>query len=204
MYNITNVTKMKVTKVNKNIITFVKTFLVMEDRLLKLLDAEQLSSSKFADVIGVQRSSISHILSGRNKPSFDFLQKTLSAFPHLSAEWLILGKGKMYESGDYYGGGSLFYQPQKFVKNSADEVADNVVLDDKNADANVDLLASGSKIGSSGTFSSGIAQSDEVNQNLNEVSPAQAVENRSVAKRKVKRVILFYEDKTFESFDQEE
>jgi len=55
----------------------------MKERLIQLLDLEQLSPSKFADIIGVQRSSISHVISGRNKPSFDFLQKTLKAFPGL-------------------------------------------------------------------------------------------------------------------------
>jgi len=83
---------------------------MLEERLLKLLDTEQLSSSKFADVIGVQRSSVSHILSGRNKPSFDFLQKTLKAFPYLNADWLILGEGKMYDTEEFTGGGSLFDQ----------------------------------------------------------------------------------------------
>lgn len=69
----------------------------MKERLLQLLDLEHLSPSKFADLIGVQRSSISHVLSGRNKPSFDFLQKTLKAFPGLKADWLMLGEGTMYE-----------------------------------------------------------------------------------------------------------
>ena len=82
----------------------------MEDRLLKLLDAEQLSSARFADVIGVQRSSVSHILSGRNKPSFDFLQKTLMAFPMINADWLILGKGNMYEGEVNTVSGTLFDQ----------------------------------------------------------------------------------------------
>jgi len=50
----------------------------MIERLKTLLDSEKLSYSGFADLIGVQRSSISHILSGRNKPSFDFLQKTMN------------------------------------------------------------------------------------------------------------------------------
>jgi len=68
----------------------------MKERLQDLLKLEQLSPSRFADLIGVQRSSVSHIISGRNKPSFDFLQKTLKAFPGLSAEWLLMGKGNMY------------------------------------------------------------------------------------------------------------
>ena len=69
----------------------------MKDRLVMLLDMEHLTPSKFADLIGVQRSSVSHVLSGRNKPSFDFLEKTLGAFPGLEADWLIMGKGHMYE-----------------------------------------------------------------------------------------------------------
>jgi transcriptional regulator with XRE-family HTH domain len=69
----------------------------MKDRLLKFLNREQLSSARFAEIIGVQPSSISHILSGRNKPGFDFIQKILSGYPSLNAEWLILGKGNMFK-----------------------------------------------------------------------------------------------------------
>ncbi|GAB4259078.1 MAG: helix-turn-helix transcriptional regulator [Vicingaceae bacterium] len=51
-----------------------------------------LTASNFAEEIGVQPSSISHILSGRNKPSLEFLEKVLKRFPKVSADWLILGK----------------------------------------------------------------------------------------------------------------
>jgi len=68
----------------------------IKDRILKFLTRQKLSSSKFADIIGVQRSSVSHILSGRNKPSLDFLQKILSGFPELNSDWLILGKDEMF------------------------------------------------------------------------------------------------------------
>jgi transcriptional regulator with XRE-family HTH domain len=67
----------------------------MKDRLLKFLEEESLTAGKFADEIGVQRSSISHILSGRNNPGYDFFQKILKRYPHLNAEWLITGSGKM-------------------------------------------------------------------------------------------------------------
>ncbi len=69
----------------------------MKERLVLFLDYENLSPAKFADAINVQRSSISHILAGRNKPSFDFIQKTLTVFPYLNADWLITGKGQMIE-----------------------------------------------------------------------------------------------------------
>jgi transcriptional regulator with XRE-family HTH domain len=67
----------------------------MRERLIKFMEAESLSSAKFADDIGIQRSTVSHILSGRNNPSFDFIQKILNKYRYLNAEWLILGIGDM-------------------------------------------------------------------------------------------------------------
>jgi len=62
-------------------------------RLQKIIDFYSLSASSFADRIGVQRSSISHILSGRNKPSLEFVMKVLSSFPEVELYWLLNGKG---------------------------------------------------------------------------------------------------------------
>ncbi|MEP3836560.1 MAG: helix-turn-helix transcriptional regulator [Algibacter sp.] len=62
-------------------------------RLQKVIDYYGESASSFAEKIGVQRSSISHILSGRNKPSLDFILKVLSAFPEVDLYWLFNGKG---------------------------------------------------------------------------------------------------------------
>lgn len=61
------------------------------DRIQYLMQKENLTPSSFADKVGVQRSSISHILSGRNKPSLDFILKIESAFDYVSLEWLIKG-----------------------------------------------------------------------------------------------------------------
>ena len=61
-------------------------------RIIQILEEQQLSSSAFADTIGVQRSSISHVLSGRNKPSLEFILKTVRAFPAYSTDWLLFGK----------------------------------------------------------------------------------------------------------------
>lgn len=61
-------------------------------RITQILEEQQLSSSAFADTIGVQRSSISHVLSGRNKPSLEFILKTVRAFPSYSTDWLLFGK----------------------------------------------------------------------------------------------------------------
>ncbi len=62
-------------------------------RLEKMIHYYGLSASSFAEKIGVQRSSISHILSGRNKPSLEFIMKVLSSFPEVDLYWLLNGKG---------------------------------------------------------------------------------------------------------------
>ncbi len=65
----------------------------MNERLQELLTRERLTAMRFAELVDVQRSSVSHVLSGRNKPGLDFIGKILTAFPHVSPDWLILGQG---------------------------------------------------------------------------------------------------------------
>ncbi len=68
----------------------------MTERLLRFLAAENITQSQLADTLGVARASISHIVSGRNKPGYEFFEKMASHYPALSLEWLIAGRGKMY------------------------------------------------------------------------------------------------------------
>jgi DNA-binding XRE family transcriptional regulator len=69
-------------------------------RLQKVIDFYGENASTFAEKIGVQRSSISHILSGRNKPSLDFVLKVLSSFPDVELYWLLNGKGNFPSQKD--------------------------------------------------------------------------------------------------------
>ena len=65
-------------------------------RLQQFLKAYGLTSSELAQKLGVQKSSISHLLSGRNKPSFDFLSKFARTFPEINLRWLLTGEGDMH------------------------------------------------------------------------------------------------------------
>lgn len=67
-------------------------------RLEIILDYYSLNASSFADKIGVQRSSLSHLLSGRNKPSLDFILKILDVFPEVDLYWLLNGAGSFPKS----------------------------------------------------------------------------------------------------------
>jgi transcriptional regulator with XRE-family HTH domain len=86
----------------------------MKERIQEFLIRENKTSAQLAEEIRVQPSGISHILSGRNKPSLDFILKMLEKYPFLSTEWLLFGKGSMYREpkmGDLFAGIDL--EPRK-------------------------------------------------------------------------------------------
>lgn len=71
----------------------------MVSRIEAILSEKDLTQTQFAASINIQRSTLSHILSGRNKPSLDFVLKVVEAFPEINIEWLTLGIGDMYKAG---------------------------------------------------------------------------------------------------------
>lgn len=69
----------------------------MNTRLKQFLAAENITQAQFADTIEVVRASVSHVLSGRNNPGYDFIKAIMTKYPRLNMEWLMFGKGKMYK-----------------------------------------------------------------------------------------------------------
>lgn len=68
----------------------------MNKRFKLWLDSEGLNANLLSKLVDLNRSSISHIVNGRNKPSFDMLEKILSIYPNLNLNWLITGFGTMH------------------------------------------------------------------------------------------------------------
>jgi len=148
-------------------------FTNMKDRIIQFLSNNGLTSTKFADSIGVQRSSISHILSGRNKPSFDFIEKMLIAYPELDAQWLITGKGNMYSN-----------QPSLFTQ-------------EINQDSAQITNPLESNIQHSAIYNTEKLKSEEENNLSNEKPKKQ--ENSS----DIDRVIIFYKNGAFKEYKPE-
>lgn len=69
----------------------------MLERINKIIEEKQMSTTQFADYINIQRPTMSHIISGRNNPSLDIVMKILTAFPDIDSDWLMFGDGKMYK-----------------------------------------------------------------------------------------------------------
>lgn len=104
----------------------------MRERIIEFLTKENKSSAQFAEDLGVQPSGISHIISGRNKPSLDFVLKMLGKYPFLSTEWILFGKGNMYKENsepDLFS--SIVEKPDMQVVR--DTRAENISVKDKEA-----------------------------------------------------------------------
>ena len=107
-------------------------------RLEILLDYYSLNASSFADKIGVQRSSLSHLLSGRNKPSLDFILKVLDNYPEVDLYWITNGKGVFPKSIkiETASTATLFSEvkPEIVETKIAAEISEskNIIVDEKN------------------------------------------------------------------------
>lgn len=152
----------------------------MNERLRQFLTMEDLTPARFADIMGIQRSGISHLLAGRNKPSFEFIQKMMTAFPDLNSEWLILGKGKPYKTSD----------------RSAPDPADLPLETAPVISEEPDLFSERME---------DLPDFEEVADDLPDSQPAENREigapltaNKEKSVRKIARITIFYTDGTFE------
>ncbi len=131
-------------------------------RLHKILHEYELSASSFADKIHVGRATISHILSGRNKPSLDFVMKVVQTFPQVDIYWLLNGKGT-FPKTDFPNPSTPLTSPPIPEKNS--------------------------ESGTQSTLKKNTSPSLE------------SVLKQSSGPSKIKRIVIFMEDGTFESYD---
>ena len=85
----------------------------MVERIKLLLERKQFTASAFADKLGIPRSRISHVLSGRNNPSLELVNKILDTFPEINTEWLVRGKGDMLRGASIHPSQDLFSEYDK-------------------------------------------------------------------------------------------
>jgi transcriptional regulator with XRE-family HTH domain len=153
----------------------------MRERINRVISHEGLSPSKFADILGVQRSSVSHILSGRNNPGLDFLNKVLTQFPNISGDWLITGQGNMLKKPS-----NPFKMPSLFEKSQSSSSNENKTAEINSAESKAD-----------------IGQVSPQVPNLDKVIKDQMLEAMTVNSKSIERIIVFYNDKSFREYHPE-
>lgn len=141
-----------------------------EDRLQQFLDMEELSQARFADTLGIQRGGLSHLLSGRNKPSYDFIVKLIASYPTLNSEWLLTGKGKPY-------------------KNQPDE-PERIQIRAEEPSQDFGELFSCTEENS--------GQTTDIQPEIKEIHASEPSENPINHNRTIERITIFYSDGTFE------
>lgn len=151
----------------------------MKDRLQRFLELEQLTPAKLADILGIQRSGLSHILSGRNKPGFDLIQKMLVKFPALNADWLITGKGKVYKESNS--------QPDIKISSTLFGISDKT-----------NDIENGGTIQPKTDYKNDTIEKSLSEPTENEIKPVIPVNDTK--KAILKRVILIYSDNTFTEY----
>ena len=72
----------------------------MIDRIKLIMEFYNLSPAAFSEQIGINRSNLTHLFSGRNQPSLDLAKKILHSYPDIKTEWLIMGIGEMLRNDE--------------------------------------------------------------------------------------------------------
>ncbi|MFI0426902.1 MAG: helix-turn-helix domain-containing protein [Flavobacterium sp.] len=142
-------------------------------RLEIILDYYNLSASAFADKINVQRSSLSHLLSGRNKPSLDFIIKVIEVFPEVDLYWILNGKGTFPKSDDKITNIETTNNPvveEPIIQNELETPDLFSAVPNKNFEKNVQHTDSDYKI-----------------------TPPSSTNN-------IERIVIFYQDGTFKNY----
>lgn len=145
----------------------------MQERLNQIIEKKGLTATKFAAKIGVNASTISHILAGRNKPGFDIINNIAKAYPDISLNWLITGHGSMDDSNTEEEKKASMVEPTLFnlEKNSEKQVTP--VAPEKNS------------------------MIPEENDQI------KTIKTLPKTVKKIKRIILFFEDGSFEDYEKE-
>lgn len=158
----------------------------MDKRLQTVLEIEHVSAAQLADTLGIQRGGVSHLLSGRNKPSYDFLQKILTKYPDINAEWLITGQGRPIKMP--------VTESDTINKDTQNSIIQNSTTLFPSVDQPRDDSQS-SPLSTTPREESGHPDGSEMTHPDND--PISIVRSPS---RSVKRIIIYYSDGTFTDF----
>ena len=169
----------------------------LNSRVQKIINYSELSSSEFADEIGVQRSNISHVLSGRNKPSLDFLLKIKDRFPEIQWEWLIEGKGAMIFSENEAASTSSSYSLEESKINDDEPIITGLFsIPSEEIEENTKQEEVKSEISEPIQYNI-VENTPEISENKN-ISETEAPAEKG---NNIKKIVFFYENGKFEVFE---
>lgn len=179
----------------------------MVDRILLVLKIKNLTPSKFADEIGIQRSSMSHIMSGRNLPSLDLITKILKKYPDINSEWLLQGAGPMLKTIQI----DLFDQqnepklPDVAEKKELQPVEPEIVKEEKTIVPESSLQEKASEnlqpeIKQPETKPADVVREEVKQVDDKDVKHESIEENKPVSQPEIEKIVILYKNKTFKEY----
>lgn len=175
----------------------------MLDRILKIMDYNKFTPSEFADALEIDRSRLSHILNGRNKPSLEIVMKILEKFPEISSDWLLFGSGNMLKNLETSNKNSNFINEK--TKPTTAELDLNIP-DSYNDDKNLDKQINEEKeikepINTSLSYNS--KNDDNLNLASQSITSEQPMQVISENNKEIISIVWFFSDGTYKSFSPE-
>ncbi|MCC8062754.1 MAG: helix-turn-helix transcriptional regulator [Rikenellaceae bacterium] len=168
----------------------------MKDRLAQFLKSESLTAVKFAEIMEVQPSSISHLLSGRNKPNFEFISRMLLRFPDLNPDWMINGIGPVYRSEQKEISSVITGVTKGGITNVKSSPSPTILQDSKDIRQG-DVFENVSKISPSNDKDGEVTN---VTNNGLEFVASSEPEVSPAGSKLIERVIIFYSDGSFREY----
>lgn len=147
----------------------------MDKKLNQILESEQLTVTKLAQLLDVRPSNISHLIVGRNKPSFDFVVKLLRRFPRINPDWLLLDSGEMYRSDT-----DSTYERSAYDNDRSNDTPTLFGLSNAETDSSQEIEPE-----TDNSLQTGIKHGQQRSCN-----------------RDIDKIIVFYTDQTFECFNK--
>jgi transcriptional regulator with XRE-family HTH domain len=157
-----------------------------KERIEKIMLKEEMNSAVFAAEIGIQGSTLSHILNGRNNPSLDVLKKILNRFRTVSSDWLILGVGSMYRTEKQSQTPTLFDSIDESISKS---ITLGLNADEKNISPSAFIQQKA------------MSTSEITAQTPPEPAALAYIPQIDANSKSVRKIIVYYTDNTFQEFE---
>lgn len=155
----------------------------MREKLLELLKREGLKPSQLAEILEINPAGISHILAGRNKPSFELLQKILRRFPRINPDWLLLDSDQIYRNES----------PANAAQQSAPEFPDRTAK----AASEPSLFSAAGNSPQPRNYGTRSSSATDPNRPIGQEASSLQISAHS---KSVRRIVIFYDDLTFEDY----
>lgn len=173
----------------------------MIDRIKQVMEYSGLTPAQFATELGINRSGLTHLFTGRNQPSLDLIKKILVAFPQIKTEWLMMGMGSMIKND------SNIISPEKSNTETKEPDLFTQVIDNS-VKKEIPIIKSPDQIDEKSVVNEVLSKENvkgetenkprEIKNQVVDTVPDRIFNSRE--DKKVKKMVFFYEDNTFEIF----